>query len=194
MTAPEADPNYLALRALVDVHAERAATAHDLACQVGCTACCRQDLHVTVVEADAIFAWLREPASADGVPRVHALSPPDGARTQVDDHELFDDLAAGDACAFLGAGGLCSIYDVRPIICRSHGLPLSVEGAVDVCPLSLPLSQPPVVLDLEGLNLRLSLIAQLYETGEGLGARDGRVPLSAVRAAALSGAERPWYL
>lgn len=177
------DPNYLALRAAVDAHAERVLASHDLACQPGCTACCRQDLSVTVVEADAVFTWLR----------AHGAPPQDGSRTVIDGHGRFDELSGGQDCSFLAAGGLCGIYPVRPIICRSHGLPLEIGGAVDCCPLSLPLQPSPTVLDLEGLNLRLALTAQLYEVGEGLGASVARVLLSEVRAAALSDGPAAWY-
>jgi Fe-S-cluster containining protein len=37
--------------------------------------------------------------------------------------------------------GACSVYEARPLICRSHGLPLVLERSkgrqmVDVCPLN----------------------------------------------------------
>ncbi len=169
---------------MVDGHGARVHETHELACQPGCTACCRQDLAVTVVEADAVFAWVRE----------HGAAPQSASRTEVDDHSRFEELAYGEACAFLGEAGLCTVYEVRPIICRTHGLPLQIEAEVSVCPLSLPLDPSPTVLDLAGLNLRLALIAQLYEAGEGLGAHEGRVPLSEVRRSALGDGPPSWYL
>jgi uncharacterized protein len=184
VTEPEADANYLALRGAVDAHAERVYASHELACRAGCTACCRQDLSVSIVEADTIFGWLRH----------HGVGDACSDRTAVDDHPLFESLALDDACMFLGREGLCTIYPVRPIICRSHGLPLQVDGGVDVCPVSLPLQESPTVLDLEGLNLRLALIAQLYDVGEGVHARVGRVALSEVRASALGAGVASWYL
>lgn len=33
--------------------------------------------------------------------------------------------AARKRCAFLGVDGACTVYDHRPVICRTHGLPLS---------------------------------------------------------------------
>jgi hypothetical protein len=42
-----------------------------------------------------------------------------------------------DTCVFLQEN-LCSIYPVRPIICRTHGLPLLYpeRGDIEVCPLN----------------------------------------------------------
>ena len=64
---------------------------------------------------------------------------------------------------------LCLLYPVRPVICRTHGLPVLVrteEGAgVDVCPLNFTEGQTPdsrYILDLDQLNTTLASINELF--------------------------------
>ncbi len=63
------------------------------------------------------------------------------------------------------AGGECLLYGARPLICRTHGLPLLVDdGAgrrVDFCPENFRgLESLPgeAVLDLERLNAALAAV------------------------------------
>ena len=44
-------------------------------------------------------------------------------------------LQDSEACSLL-LDGRCVVYDERPVICRSHGLPLVMDGQLDVCPLN----------------------------------------------------------
>lgn len=66
----------------------------------------------------------------------------------------------------------CTIYDDRPIICRSHGLPIqyideSGDKQRDVCPLNfagqVPLHTLPNsdLLDVDRLNQMLAIVNQL---------------------------------
>lgn len=101
-----------------------------ITCRLGCTNCCRDDLTVFPIEAERIR---RGAAELIRSARAH---PP-------------------GACAFLDpAGGACRIYDDRPYVCRTQGLPLRwfaddpERGPLeyrDICPLNE--SGPP----LEGL-------------------------------------------
>jgi Fe-S-cluster containining protein len=63
--------------------------------------------------------------------------------------------------------GLCAIYDDRPLICRSHGLPLwsREDEQVFHCALNFRDGQPDrrSVLDLEALNRPLAAMAELYD-------------------------------
>lgn len=110
---------------LVHVEVEREARrlhvlhADRLACTRGCSSCCQDDLTVFPVEAEVIstrYAGLL----AASVPH------PAGA------------------CAFLDEQGACRVYDARPYVCRTQGLPLrwleeDDEGPVelrDICPLN----------------------------------------------------------
>ena len=90
-----------------------------LKCRRGCSACCVDDLTVFSIEADHI----RHHHSAllsTGLPHAKGM------------------------CAFLDAEGGCQIYDERPYVCRTQGLPLrwleqrgdhTVELR-DICPLN----------------------------------------------------------
>jgi len=50
-------------------------------------------------------------------------------------------VVEGERCCLLKEGR-CLVYESRPLICRSHGLPLVsndlTEGEVDCCPLNIP--------------------------------------------------------
>jgi Fe-S-cluster containining protein len=79
------------------------------------------------------------------------------------------------ACAFL-AGGLCGLYRFRPLICRTHGLPVAFlndaapsdaasppEVNVSFCPKNFAAVDPDGfefgpdnTLDLDGLNAELA--------------------------------------
>jgi len=155
------DP-YRALVAKVDAFWVRAVDAQpsELRCAVGCDDCCRQGLTVFPVEAAAIRAHL-----ADMDPALHArLSCLDGPP---------------DRCALL-RDGRCAIYEVRPIICRTHGLPLRVDGRLDHCPLNFTAEQPEpaIVLDLEQINTLLALVDRLHADAVGDPVDRPRVPLA----------------
>ena len=117
------------LRVLCELHAEVDALAADLVrahaerlhCARGCASCCIDELTVLPIEA---------------------------ARIAVAHAEL---LASGEphpagACAFLGDDLACRIYEDRPYVCRTQGLPLrwfeedehdEIVEQRDICPLNL---------------------------------------------------------
>lgn len=100
---------YRELAARVDaffakVHARHGA---EMACAVGCSDCCVGALTLTPVEAAAIgegLAALSATARAELAARARAAPP---AR-----------------CAALDDAGRCGIYADRPLVCRSHGVPV----------------------------------------------------------------------
>lgn len=173
---------YRTLVEKVDAHAERAISSlgDGMRCALGCTACCRQDLRVSRVEADHIVDHLRRTG--------RELPTSDAARGPLDDHDAFEALVDSRApCVFLGPGGACAIYEVRPIICRSHGLPVRIDGMTDACPLNFVerrgesgLDLPDGdVLSLDTTNVILTAVDQLYcQQAE---VSPEREPLSAVR-------------
>jgi Fe-S-cluster containining protein len=105
----------------VDAFFARVSERHgtDMQCQTGCSDCCHVRLTITGVEAAAI--------------RAHVAGWPRDRRR---------DLAAGGAevlprgttrCAALDPAGRCKIYDARPLVCRSHGVPIRLrQGALPV--------------------------------------------------------------
>jgi Fe-S-cluster containining protein len=98
----EPDKEYRNLRSRIDEEIERLEGLHgqDITCRPGCAACCI-NLTVFPVEFFAILEDLEE---------THTLKK----------DFIFDESAP---CGFLH-GGLCQIYLFRPIICRTHGLPI----------------------------------------------------------------------
>jgi uncharacterized protein len=100
---------YAALVAKVDAFFSRVEARHgdQMQCHTGCNDCCQDGLSVTGVEAAVISA---------------ALAAMPAAERQA--------LAAGtrsprpDRCVALTADGRCGIYPIRPLVCRSHGLPI----------------------------------------------------------------------
>jgi Fe-S-cluster containining protein len=145
--------NYRTLLARVDEICSRTAEqfASHLSCRPGCDSCCRH-LSICAVEAAAITQALDEldQASAALIREKAAASSPDSP------------------CPLLHQG-LCLLYRARPIICRTHGLPLLIreEGTsrVDFCPENfreLPSIPGSAVLDLERLNATLTAINALY--------------------------------
>ena len=153
---------YRALLAKVDAFWERAVTTQPAGfrCADGCDDCCKQRLTVFPVEAAAIRAHL---ATLDPARRT-ALA----LATDRPDH-----------CVFL-LDGRCAIYEARPVICRTHGLPLRVDGRLDHCPLNFTdeAPEPAVVLDLEQINTLLTLVDRLHAEAVSDPVDRPRVPLA----------------
>ncbi len=121
----------------------------ELNCHPGCSDCCQEQFSLFAVEQAAIRQSLEENGGT------HTDSTPDGN---------------GEACPFL-KDEMCSIYEVRPIICRTQGYPIVFhdedgERVSDMCgrhgkdeEVTLPARY---VLDLEVLNNCLSSLNFLY--------------------------------
>lgn len=128
-----------AFEALLDLHRRIDEAVVDLAarqagrlrCTRGCSSCCLDELSVRPVEAERIR---RRQATLLRDARPH---PP-------------------GACAFLDGFGACRIYEDRPAVCRSQGLPLrllfederdEIVEHRDICPLNLEGGPPLAQLD-----------------------------------------------
>jgi Fe-S-cluster containining protein len=103
---------YAELAAKVDAFFKRVANRHgdDMQCGSGCSDCCHVRLTITGVEAAAIRDEI-----ATWPPEQRAALAANAA------------AAPADRCAALDPGGRCLIYQVRPIVCRSHGAPIRIE-------------------------------------------------------------------
>lgn len=143
---------YQDLLAKVDAKAQefQQRYANQLQCRKGCSSCCQAGLSVFAVERNAIREWLEKQPELIEKLRHQPENP--------------------DACRFLDAEGSCQIYPVRPIICRTQGLPLSFkvneQSQRDVCPLNF--AQDDIfalptdgVLNLDLLNTLLVLVDQV---------------------------------
>jgi uncharacterized protein len=143
---------------VVDELAAPIARAHRdaLSCHAGCSGCCEDDLTVFELEA-AVIAARHGELLREGAPH------------------------GPGACAFLDARGRCRVYEDRPYVCRTQGLPLrwlehDADGepveARDVCPLNLagvPLEELPEtsLWTLGPIEQRLAAQQAALDGGEG---------------------------
>lgn len=158
-------PPYTALQTAVQHLSEsldQRLGAH-LFCQAGCSGCCQQHLTLNPIETAAVTAAITALPPAQ---QQHVLAQAQAAHAHPENHP---------GCPLLQADQ-CTIYDARPVICRTHGYPIvfqeedAPEGelSLDVCPLNF---QTPGALealaiedtlDIDRLNLRLAAINFVY--------------------------------
>ena len=133
---------YRRLRDKVDAFFVRVQERHgaDMECKSGCHDCCHQRLSVAPIEAETIRAAL-------------AQLPPD-VRARIADR-----AARGIDCAAL-EDGRCTIYADRPLVCRSHGLPIRLDGRVENCfkNFTARTPDPDCILDQATLSTTLYAI------------------------------------
>src|SRR5262249_38718337 len=106
-----------------------------IACRAGCNACCEQLVMIYAAEAELIADWLRAPERAEILRNFLAAYPSWIERLGDSLAEVIARTEARDAagqfaacvahwrrhvmCAF-NRDGLCTIYPVRPVLCRSY--------------------------------------------------------------------------
>jgi len=103
-------------------------------CKINCSQCCHVDLSIFEAEAAAILEWVSNLSEEKKQELLHLLKQPDQATK----------YKKKEACVFLRQNQ-CSIYEARPIICRTQGVALQYKTQmdknetqinVDVCPLN----------------------------------------------------------
>jgi len=148
------------LHAKVDAFFARVETRHgdDMQCRTGCADCCRVRLTVTAVEAAAIRDLIA------GWPAAQRRALADAGA----------DRAPADRCAALDEAGRCRIYAARPIVCRSHGVPVRMRRGqlpvIEVCPRNFTRTEPAPDCVLDQTTLSALTLAIDREAG-GDGAR-----------------------
>jgi len=157
-----------------DAFFERVATVHptELACASGCHDCCAPGLTVTAVEAAAIEAYLASQSERPALAH------------------------RADRCAALGVDGRCTIYAARPLVCRTHGVPIRLGAEagrrslpmLDVCPknfegVDLTTLEPRVILDQATLSTILGAV-DAAAGAEGVASRERVSIADLVRGAA----------
>lgn len=156
--------NLTQLRQRLEDHNARVSSVHaaKLACKKGCAGCCQTERTVNDLEFEA----LRQ--------AFEALDPAIQSRLIHQETE---------ACPLL-IDEACALYGERPLICRSHGLPLVMDGRLDVCPLnfegvSLETLPDTDLLSVDTLTAILTVSNMLFceETG---GTAERRRPVSAL--------------
>ncbi len=145
----------------VDAHFERTRARHPdaLRCAPGCSACCRLHLALLPLEALAIE---------------HAvMALPPSRRAQVARQAAALEQGTSDTLCPLVLQGRCSVYAQRPLICRTHGLPLRFGDSVEVCSLNFTEGDPPAdaLVDAEAVNDELVALDYLVR-------RERAVPMS----------------
>lgn len=91
----------------------------EIACRPGCAQCCTAGLTLLPIEAAFVLEALRSGAAVA----------PEGPEVQE---------GATAHCVCLTAQGMCGIYAFRPLLCRTHGLPLRLpDGDLAKAPRSL---------------------------------------------------------
>jgi Fe-S-cluster containining protein len=170
---------YRELTAKVDAFFARVQARHatDMQCGSGCDSCCRTRLTVTGVEAEGVRAHVAG-LSAEARVRLAEV-----ARRPYDPGDM--------RCAALEDDGRCLIYDGRPLVCRSHGVPVRLwtehDGRrlpmIDACPKNFTAgperADADCVLDQETLSAMLIAIdhADADERGRERGTRESLAAL-----------------
>ncbi len=120
--------------------------AQSMECKKGCSKCCQTDISVFEIEAERINDWLTTQSLEEQKRLLELWKTP---------HQT-------GHCAFL-YNDQCTVYEARPLICRTQGLPLylSTENILDYCPLNFKEGNPPKEdwLNLERMNTLLSFAA-----------------------------------
>jgi Fe-S-cluster containining protein len=130
----------------------QAVLSSQITCSEGCSDCCTA-ITLFPIEAAALNAAFE------------AL--PEAQRDAIRRHVLAH--AGGERCPLL-EDHRCLLYSARPIICRTHGLPIiyteGTQRKADCCPLNLNEGDQPVsgsaVIDLDRLNTLLVAVNALY--------------------------------
>ncbi|HEX7836931.1 MAG TPA: YkgJ family cysteine cluster protein [Kofleriaceae bacterium] len=164
-------------------------------CDAGCSDCCHVRLTITAVEAAAIRAhvttWTNEQR------RNLADTGPIDRRSRAPGDGDPDGIAGGagvlprgiDRCAALDPAGRCKIYLARPLVCRSHGVPIRMRrGALPVVEschrnFTRTTPDPDCVLDQETLSA--TLLAVDVAEAQGTGTAGASSPPARVDLAAL---------
>ena len=146
----------------VDAFFARVAERHgtDMQCH---SDCCRVRLTITAAEAAAI----RDHVAGWSPPARRALAP----------------TGPTDGCAALDPAGRCKIYPARPLVCRSHGVPIRMRRGglpvVQACHRNFTrtTADPDCVLDQATLSAMLYAVDAAAQGGAGQ-APSGRVDLA----------------
>jgi len=178
--APSARERLAALATKVDAFfardAQRFPGADGVTCHAGCADCCRRRFSVTAIEAEAV---------------AEALAALPGGRRR----ELAERARSGDrgACPALDPDGRCAVYAARPLICRSHGLPIRFAAerpralpVLDACPRNFA-GRDLAALPADAVLDQATVSTVLGALDAARAAERGRAPGERVEIAAILG-------
>jgi Fe-S-cluster containining protein len=125
--------SYKRILARADAHfaAVAAEQPQNLACSLGCTMCCHGLFGIGAADVAIIAAGLEElqPARRDALVRraaeiLERTPHPNLREVEAAEKEAFFEQTERIPCPALDGSGACSLYESRPIVCRTFGLPL----------------------------------------------------------------------
>lgn len=155
------------LRARVDSFFEQALARSptQMQCREGCSSCCGVQLTVFAIEAERICSALEQ---------LERENPSLRERVREQAHQV-------PHCALL-VDHRCVVYAERPLICRSHGLPVLVDDDIRGCELNFSSESPPPssILALDRINDPLAIMAQMIDS------TGSRTPLAELAASSAS--------
>jgi uncharacterized protein len=158
-----------------------------ITCHLGCIGCCQQQLTLSLIEADFISQAIKNLSNIQQQKILLAAQTIKNKTNETNACPLLDGIA-------------CSVYESRPVICRTHGFPITFKDEesedlfLDVCPLNfsedgdLEELNPIDTIDIDRLNLRLAAINYTYskdELGDGKKSAE-RMEMSEIIISALS--------
>ena len=134
-------------------------------CKNGCSRCCYVDLSVFSIEADNIKAWYLNQSQEKKEELKKKWESPLNQTINFHGDQV-------NSCTFLHQES-CTIYEARPLICRTQGLAFKFkdqqEEFLDICPLNeemLDTLKDKEILNLDLLNMILSQLEKTHSQGE----------------------------
>ncbi len=149
----EMDPTYRQILDLADSHFGRvtASQPQNLSCRLGCTMCCEGLFEISAADVAVIADGLSrlDEETRAGIEKrarrvVEQTAHPNLREVSPEEKEDFFARTDKVVCPALGSGGACLIYESRPLVCRTFGLPIR-EGPRyigDECELNFTASAP----------------------------------------------------
>lgn len=161
---PAVTDRYREILALADEHFEKvaAASAGEMQCRKGCTLCCHGFFEITAADvamvADGVAslpAGTRNSLLARASEAMRRTEHPDLRDCSEETKEAFFARTENEPCPALSDAGACLIYESRPLVCRTFGLPIrnGAQFLGEECELNFKASSPArreeVAWDLE---------------------------------------------
>lgn len=146
-------------------------------CRKGCSKCCYTDISVFEVEAANVRNWFKTLTESQ--------------KSEL--HSKWNTPSNEGACAFLHEEA-CTIYEARPLICRTQGLAMSFKEDdqffADICPLNEDMLNELADSEFVNLDLLNMILSQLEKLDAGEMNRD-RVKLTSVRNSLWTPSQKP---
>ena len=130
----------------------------EFSCKKGCADCCNAFFDVSYVEAVALHkGWGKLPRKV----KREVLKQAKKAMRQLErmsGHE--DPSRVRIRCPLLMKGNVCALYELRPVNCRTYGVPTNFQGKAHVCPVSgFRLGERYTTLNLGPIQERLLMLS-----------------------------------